>query len=119
LTIVDCRLPIEAKMGLFEKLLLETSPGLALVIVVGFLIWKLGTLAITKYFEVYAPLAERQTRAIERLALVGESMTEEMKTDHRTLFGGLRAVNWEIQRLRTSPVESGGVRGTDAETHQP
>ena len=106
-------------MGLFEKLLLETSPGLALVIVVGFLIWKLGTLAITKYFEVYAPLAERQTRAIERLALVGESMTEEMKTDHRTLFGGLRAVNWEIQRLCRSLGQMVRPGGVDAETRQP
>ena len=106
-------------MGLLEKLLIETSPGLGLVLGVLFVVWKLGTLAITKYFEVYAPLAERQTRALEKLAQVGESMAEEIRTDHRTMFGGLRAVNWDIQRLRTSLGQTVRPGGVDAETHQP
>jgi hypothetical protein len=106
-------------MGIFEKLLLETSPGLALVLAVTFVIWKLGALWITKYFEVHTPLAERQTRAIEKLAEVGESIAEEFRQDHKTMFGGLRAVNWEIQRLRANPAEAGCARGPDAETHQP
>jgi hypothetical protein len=107
-------------VGVLEKLLLETSPGLALVIAVTFVIWKLGALWITKYFEVHAPLAERQTRAIERLALVGESITEEFRQDHKTMFGGLRAVNWDIQRLRRSLERTAAsARGIDAETHQP
>ena len=106
-------------MGLLEKLLTETSPPLALVIGVLFVIWKLGALWMTKYFEVHAPLAERQTRAMEKLAQVGESMAEEIRTDHRTMFGGLRAVNWDIQRLRTSLGQTVRPGGVDAETDQP
>ena len=87
-------------MGLFEKLLLDTTPALALVVGLLFVIYKLGTLWITKHFDKMVPVYERGVKAVENLAETAEKMSADILKEQRALGTGVRAAWAEIEQIR-------------------
>jgi hypothetical protein len=94
-------------MGVLEKLLMEASPALALVVCLSIVTYKLGALWITKYFDKIAPVQERGISALEKLAETGTRLADTssravdlIMEDQKILFASIRGMNWELKRVR-------------------
>jgi hypothetical protein len=94
-------------MGVLEKLLMEASPALALVVCLSVVTYKLGALWITKYFDKVVPVQERGISALEKLAETGSRLADTsshavdlIMEDQKILFASIRGMNWEVERLR-------------------
>ena len=87
-------------MGFLEKALLETTPALALVVGLVFVVYRLGTLWITKHFDKMVPVYERGVKAIENLAETAEKMSADILKEQRALGTGVRAAWAEIEEIR-------------------
>ena len=87
-------------MGVLEKLILDTTPALALTVGILVVVHRLCALYIKLYFDKMVPVYSRGVVAIEKLALSAESVAEELREDHKLMSAGLRGVNWEIKRWK-------------------
>jgi len=100
-------------MGVLEKLLMEASPALALVVCLSVVTYKLGALWITKYFDKIVPVQERGISALEKLAETGTRLADTsshavdlIMEDQKILFASVRGMGWELNRLRRPDVSS-------------
>lgn len=92
--------------SLLEKFLTQTSPVVVFVVGLLWVIWKLGSLAITKYFEKTVPIQERQTVAIEKLASVAERVASDIANEMHVIAVSQRALWQEFEFAREA--KSGG-----------
>jgi hypothetical protein len=75
----------------------NTAPQVAFIFGLLYVIYKLGALWITGYFERIAPIEERQVAAIEKLAQSAEKFSENIARELRTNSIAVRALwqEWE------------------------
>jgi len=91
---------------LWNIALTDAAPQIIFIVGLLWVLYRLGTLWITKHFEKMVPLHERQAIAIEGLAHTAEDLAKTVDKladhwgrDHNALYSAIRAAHARLESI--------------------